>query len=225
MSLTHWSKSAKDNTERKKGTWSANYDDKLELHWNNNAYHRTVPWDPKTTIGIIRSPPGAKSFMTMVTLREELDPVRFPRPVCFNMNVVSDDEDEEEDKADEVSTHSNHPLGEMTMPGNATDLASLTPADTIVPHMIDFQDTEVDFDPANNRRRSEQGLSPSAEMLRTHHKLAHLSFAQIRLMAAHGHLPKRFLSCQIPKCASCLYGKASKRPWRNKPTTNQTAKT
>jgi hypothetical protein len=35
-------------------------------------------------------------------------------------------------------------------------------------------------------------------------------------MASRGELPKRLATCRIPQCQSCLYGRATKRPWRTK---------
>jgi hypothetical protein len=40
-------------------------------------------------------------------------------------------------------------------------------------------------------------------------------------MAARGEIPKRLATCRIPKCQSCLYGRATKRPWRTKGRTNK----
>ncbi len=45
----------------------------------------------------------------------------------------------------------------------------------------------------------QQQLTPTAELLRAHYKLAHLPFDQIRLMAANGHLPKRLIDCRVPR--------------------------
>jgi hypothetical protein len=59
-------------------------------------------------------------------------------------------------------------------------------------------------------------LDASAERMRWHLRLGHLPFANIRLMAAHKEIPPRLANCGIPKCQSCLYGKATKRPWRTK---------
>ncbi len=39
-------------------------------------------------------------------------------------------------------------------------------------------------------------------------------------MAKSGIIPKRLAHCAIPVCSACLYGKASKRPWRTKNTKN-----
>ena len=66
----------------------------------------------------------------------------------------------------------------------------------------------------------EQELTPTAELLRTHYKLAHLSFKDIQTMAKKGHLPSRLADCRIPRCSGCLFGKATRRPWRTKSPSN-----
>ncbi|KAI2514132.1 hypothetical protein MHU86_25 [Fragilaria crotonensis] len=62
---------------------------------------------------------------------------------------------------------------------------------------------------------------PAAEFLRWHHKLNHMSGAKMQSMAKSGLLPKKLATCQIPTCTSCLYGKATRRPWRTKPKLGQ----
>ena len=52
--------------------------------------------------------------------------------------------------------------------------------------------------------------SPSAELLRYHHKFGHISFRRLQEMAKSGVLPARLADCPIPLCGSCLYGKATK---------------
>jgi hypothetical protein len=52
----------------------------------------------------------------------------------------------------------------------------------------------------------------SAELLRWHHRLGHISPKKIRALAGLGILPKRLLECKIPLCTSCLFGKATRRP-------------
>ena len=51
----------------------------------------------------------------------------------------------------------------------------------------------------------------SAELLRYHHKFGHVSFARLQAMARQGTLPAKLAKCPIPLCASCFYGKATKR--------------
>ena len=61
----------------------------------------------------------------------------------------------------------------------------------------------------------------SAEFLRWHHRLGHISPKRIQLMAQQGTLPKRLATCQVPLCTSCLFGKATRRPWRGKTPINK----
>ena len=35
-------------------------------------------------------------------------------------------------------------------------------------------------------------------------------------MAKMGQLPKKLATCDIPKCMACMFGKATKKPWRTK---------
>jgi hypothetical protein len=66
---------------------------------------------------------------------------------------------------------------------------------------------------ANSRLMAAKGEIPK--------RLAsHLPFANIRLMAAKGEIPKRLVTCQIPRCQPCLYGRATKKPWRTKAQPN-----
>ncbi len=57
----------------------------------------------------------------------------------------------------------------------------------------------------------------AAEFLTKHHCLNHLSMAKMQVIAKHRILPQRWAKCDIPICTSCLYSKATRRPWRTKP--------
>jgi hypothetical protein len=57
---------------------------------------------------------------------------------------------------------------------------------------------------------------PQTEMLRWHYRLGHLSFQIIKRMAELGILPKKLAQATPPKCAGCLFGTTTKKPWRNK---------
>ncbi len=58
----------------------------------------------------------------------------------------------------------------------------------------------------------------AAEFLKKHHCLNHMSMTKMQLMAKQGILSMRWAKCDIPISVSCLYGKATRRPWRTKPT-------
>lgn len=70
-------------------------------------------------------------------------------------------------------------------------------------------------------RSPEEKLTVEAEFLRIHQKLGHISPKCIQQMAKMGMSPSRLAKCQIPKCSACLYGKATKCPWRSKVPRNQ----
>jgi hypothetical protein len=54
------------------------------------------------------------------------------------------------------------------------------------------------------------------ELMIWHIRLGHMPFLKLQKMAMQGDLPKRLQKCPIPKCISCLYGKATKIPWKVK---------
>jgi len=55
-----------------------------------------------------------------------------------------------------------------------------------------------------------------AELMRWHHRLGHLSFRKLKLLAMMGFLPKRLARVPTPKCAGCIYATMTKQPWTNK---------
>ena len=73
--------------------------------------------------------------------------------------------------------------------------------------------------------REPKSLDPHDELLQWHYRLGHLPFDCIRQLAIKGQLPKRLLTCQTPFCATCQYGKMTKRPWRAKGDNKDTSKT
>jgi hypothetical protein len=65
-----------------------------------------------------------------------------------------------------------------------------------------------------NKERNKE--SAEAEFLRIHVAMGHISPLRIQRMAKLGQLPKMLATCEIPKCAACMFGKATKKPWRTK---------
>jgi hypothetical protein len=70
--------------------------------------------------------------------------------------------------------------------------------------------------PADMDDIAESLMDPSQELLRYHVRLAHTSFRRLQLMAKQGILPRRLAICHVPKCATCLYAKAHRQPWRDR---------
>jgi hypothetical protein len=80
------------------------------------------------------------------------------------------------------------------------------------PAINDMPNSEHDLDAARE--------GATAEFLRYHHKYNHISLHRIQAMARAGTIPKRLAHCPIPVCTACLYGNATRRPWRSKHPTN-----
>jgi hypothetical protein len=64
-----------------------------------------------------------------------------------------------------------------------------------------------------------KALSPVQQLLmKWHHRLYHLPFRRMFMLAERGWLPKSILACKdnAPLCVACQFGTAHRRPWRNK---------
>ena len=56
--------------------------------------------------------------------------------------------------------------------------------------------------------------SDQAALMRLHDQLGHCFFPQLKQMAEEGIIPRKFAKVPPPKCPSCLYSKAHRKPWR-----------
>ena len=91
---------------------------------------------------------------------------------------------------------------EKTKEENITDFFSATPNEPI--HRIEDDEETI------------TAISPQAELLRWHYRLGHHSFKRLQLLALLGVIPRQLAKVKPPKCAGCLYGSMTKRPWRTK---------
>jgi hypothetical protein len=85
------------------------------------------------------------------------------------------------------------------------------------------EDTQIFFhDEIKVTKSDDQQPSSTATemMLHLHCKLGHLSFTTMRNMAKAGQLPRQIIKCREPKCASCMFGLATRRAWRTKSPVN-----
>ena len=199
LSPQHWSQNSNDNTARSKGTWSATYDDKFELHWDNNTYQRTVNLDKSSNITAICSSPGNMQYKVYSALHEVT--VDCYLPVYFNTQVVMDDEESYSDSTSKPQSDDASVEGVIHQHGSDHNQ-----------EVFDFKDQPG----TSTMDQLEQEIKPATKLLQIHQSLNHLLFKVIQLMAANGHYSKKLVDCQIPKCAACLFGKSTRRPWRIK---------
>ena len=94
------------------------------------------------------------------------------------------------------------------------------PESTKLPQKLQMIDGTVNDESTSQLQLQQQLSNQSAEMLRYHIKYGHIPFARIKIMAQQGILPKYLASCPTPACIACMYGRATKRPWRNKSPKN-----
>jgi hypothetical protein len=224
LSPQHYSQ--QQNNHR--GTYSVNFGDQVVFVWNNGRFKTTMLLTAVTNVGILRSAPGHSVFASFV----EMDNQEYPTHFCSA--VVTDDEADkfEADAGDEATLSSTAILegddedadvnsGSTPSAPRATTEAEEQP-EAERPSVIQF-DLNYD-DPSTNVPSQDDATSTlysQAELLRWHYCLGHLSFVNICLMAARGEIPKRLAACRVPRCQLCLYGRATKKPWRTKAQPNK----
>ena len=58
------------------------------------------------------------------------------------------------------------------------------------------------------------------EYMQLHCSMGHIHPERMQLMIRQGTLSQKYKNCRLPFCASCAYGKATRKPWRSHSTTN-----
>jgi hypothetical protein len=184
-----------------------------------------MPLSPTINVGILCSAPGRQVFSSSVTLGDAA-PAPPPPPNHFCCTVVTDDEagELESDKEDDATLSSATSIegeDDDVSDSNPTSTMPNAPGDDVCPVVIPF-DLDHD-DPSTNvvsQDDATSALDNQSELLRWHYRLGRLPFTNLRFMAARGEITKRLASCKIPQCQSCLYSKATKKPWRTKGQVN-----
>ena len=90
----------------------------------------------------------------------------------------------------------------------------------ISPFDLPYLDNE-EFKKMWEQEQGDKMSKNSDELLHVHYKLGHLSVCQDKVYGCGGWLDKRLSSCIIPKCAGCMYSKATCHPWRTMGVVNQ----
>ena len=115
---------------------------------------------------------------------------------------------------------SDHKTGEPTNPsaeGPITMAPSDTPTDK--PQHSESEGVTTDFMVNPTVIPSDDQDEPllksdQAARMRLHEQLSHCSFAQLKQMAEQDIIPRKLAKVPPPKCLSCLYGKAHRKPWQ-----------
>ena len=210
VSPQHWAQEANDHRPQPRGTWSALYDDEMVLYWKQRSHVRTIKLDKKgTNVATIRSAPGFKSFETFLVhagiTEEDEDQV----PLCLPAQVVSDDEQSQDDFSDDEPSEEvlDFSGDKQELRGSPIqthfDLDGQHATEKVLPAFIEDEEDKPPHD-------------ITQELLWWHHKCNHAPFKKLQRMAKTGQLPKRLMQAKVPLCTACLFGKATRRPWRTK---------
>ena len=212
LSPQHWAQT----TEGPNRPWCVTTHNEVTLHWEGTRV-KTMPLDKSTgNVATMYTVPDYTAYQTFVERCGESEDLSIEG---FVGNVVSDSEDEENDPAWERPRDNT----------NVEDLATKRQNEPIVEDWSTTTPVEFDLNGPNAGDHEEipviqtqeedepERESNQAMFLQWHHRLNHLSPATMQHMAKQGLLPSKLAKCQTPACSSCLYGKATRRPWRTKP--------
>ena len=201
FSPQHWSTEMKRQRPHLKKPSSTTDADTTTLWWNNGEDVITIPHDPNTNVATFQLAPGYKDFKTFImdselmTDKAAAEQQELPMVTGDEYSFASDEGHPDEDTEDPWITdwhydltqeeHTDVPLtdpeGALDAEGAMPRLFDLTPDDQITSERVLTSDEEEEAKQSN----------PSLELLLTHHRHNHLSFAKIKAMAAANILPAR----------------------------------
>jgi hypothetical protein len=217
------------------GTYCLTLHNRSELVWHDRAFHKTIQLNA-SNIGVIRSAPQFERFNNF----ESNFKSQSKEPSVFQSHLIPPDED---DVVLNGPVHSvDSPTGEstqppQTLPDHTFNIPSQPSRDEL--ERSSLEPTVMEFDHEDTAPSShangvpvfddieDENLikDPSSQMLVKHYRLGHLPFSRMLQMAKEGDLPKSFLTCRLPECAACRFGRATKVPWRVKGKQNSKIRT
>jgi len=228
----HWSQQTKDHYPVRNGTWCAILPDQCILHWDQRQFKRTVKYDEASNTPRFRTASGSELYRAFVApLDHELNSestekvcffassTRPKRACCHDAQVISDDEGGEEDEEDELQAKAIF----EPVKRDAEDLPQVSDKEhhfeqTIDEQTMDFTQNKTVPQPTviEDDEAQVSATTDLAELIRWHYRLGHLSYNKIKLLALLGIIPRRLARIKPPKCAGCIFGAMTKRPWRTK---------
>uniref|UniRef100_UPI00293D8CF2 reverse transcriptase domain-containing protein n=1 Tax=Janthinobacterium sp. TaxID=1871054 RepID=UPI00293D8CF2 len=233
LSPQHMAQEARAESTSRDGTYCITRSDTVELHWARNTQKKTVMIDRATNIPLMRSAPGYKRFNNFYTeIASEVTDITSmvaTDAASGDPGLVTDydsDADGESEAEEESIGDSGKPSSES---GDANNQEEQSPGRRH-PDLPDSVFVSAEAHPGTREQiqREEdedvQAMTPQAEMLAWHYRLGHLPFERIKRLAERGDLPTKLATCKVPKCASCLYGKPTRRAWRSKLPKNKVSR-
>lgn len=164
-----------------------------EVTLTAKGFTKTIPLDPSTNVATCRSAPGYDRF------------------VAFCVEVGCD-------QVDKAMSMAALLTGTNGTSDSNTD-GPMEDAEFRQQGLLGKDNNEPIPDEAEVNNKS-HGRSED-ELLEYHLRFGHAPFKKLQIMAREGVIPKRLARCRQPLCAACMFGKATKRPWRQKTPVNK----
>jgi hypothetical protein len=195
LSPQHWAQVAKDNYP------VPHFDDTIVLQWKQRRFTRTILLDVgETNVGTLYTTPG---FCAEGGVYDDDPDSEF---VAFDSNLVSDDEPDNEQETEQWYDEESFQQRDSPL---STDFNLDGPPNTTTPNVIVDEEDVIPQD-------------ASAEFLRWHRRLEHISPKKIRTLAGMGVLPKRLLECKIQSHTATMEIQNSKQCGRDGTHSHQT---
>jgi Reverse transcriptase (RNA-dependent DNA polymerase) len=220
MSPQHWAQSAKNGR-----AWEETGSENCTLYWKDGKHKLVVPLGERDNVATLQLSPGYEKYMAFCAQAEIQDNHDEDPIIAMDSTLVSDDEDD--DESDDEITNPAVPRREREKEQSGHDETE-SPESQLNTTEFDLNGPTEEDEQCEEVNLIEEDVQPTnmaAEILQIHHRMGHAPFAKLQEMAKQGALPRRLKNCPIPSCTACMYGKASRKPWRSKPRKNQPAKT
>ena len=201
LSPQHWAQTQiKSKRDRYDGIGCDTKGNEVILYWNNKQNRLRVPISKINNVATLYMASGYnkfKLFCEQAEINYEND-IGSPL-ICMpadvdKQNVIDEKPEEGEGK-------------ELNWPKDRSEENEFD---------LDGIRERMDIDPKDKATRERE--STEAEFLEIHQRYGHISFFRLKEMAKQGIINKKFAKCNIPMCSTCLFAKASRKKWRDRPT-------
>ena len=162
LSPQHISRERKDHFPKRNGTWCATYDDNIVFWWDQRKYKRTVTLDENSAhVGTIHTASGYSRFNAFCAECQDKPDLDI---MAFESAIIEDDDSVIDSGNDAHDSDSDEDLVELREDPLTTDfrLDGPTTPGRPTPNIIEDEEDQMPQD-------------ASAEFLRWHHKLGHIS--------------------------------------------------
>ena len=201
VSPQHWAQSIQQNHYHLNPPECITASRYVKLIWSNNKFCKTIPLGLKDNVATLYSSPGFEKFHSFCA-EAEISQDDMDEPVtCFECTSILE---EEVDDETEVTYDINRSFP-LTLHDPKNGIHFANGIEHAITSRIHIQN-KVE--------------SHSLQLLQFHNKYGYIPFSRLQQMAKDNIIPSHLQHASIPACGVCLYGRATRRPWRHKTPKN-----